>query len=297
MEMNEIIAEVVELINQEPRYYAELIRIMMAEHGYSWSYWSEKIAKALWILLTEGKIEKRQFTNGELITSTIWQPYSFYFPSDEPPIGWDEYIKRADKKLRRIGRLAEIGLKNAEMFEKLVYEVVKEIYPDAKKTDFKSPLPDIFVPSQNIIVEATTRFEFPITKNYIEWKYYHLAKPFEYAYHLDRPLKMLIVGPIVSREAWKFVRKEQFEPGKGIYSAYAYRIPAVKIVQFPKTNKSHAGWPLFRKYAYYKRWLEELHRKVYVISYREAKRKLYQALLNAFRHWEIQEKVLISSKP
>lgn len=298
MELNEVIARVIELVNQEPRYYAELIRIFMKEQGYSWSYWSKLIGEALWVLVEDGRLERRQFTNGELITSTVWQPYSFFFPTDEPPLGWDEYLKRAEKKLQRIGRIAEIGLKNAEMFENLVYRVVKSYYRDAKKTPFKSPLPDIYVPSRNLIVEATTRFEFPITVNYLKWKYYHLAKPFEYAYfNEDLPLKMLVVAPIVSKEAWDFVSKGQFEPGSGIYQAYAHRIPAIKVIQFPKTSKAHAGWPLFKKYAYYKKWLEELHRKVYVLDYKEAKRRLSLAIENALKHWERLEEVLISSKP
>jgi len=304
MELHDVIARIMELVNQEPRYYAELVRHFISEEGYSWSYWAEKVGQALWILLEEGKIEKVNLKAGELVTSTIWKPYSLYYPTKEPPIGWDKYNKKASKKLLRIGRLSQIGMENAEIYERLVYEAVKALYPDAEKTDFKSPLPDIYVPSLNLIVEATTRFEFPITRNYLLWKYYHLARPFNPDKYYDeaylneeKPLKMLVVGPIISKEAWDFVKKGQFDPESGIPQAFQTRVPAIKVIQFPKTSKAHAGWPVFRKYRYYVSWLEEYHRKVYLMPpYKEAKRRLINALRNAIENWKEQEQVLISSK-
>ncbi len=303
MELSEVIAKTVEWINQEPRYYRELVRLLMEETGYSFSHAQELIGQAIWVLTEDDRIQKIDLATGKLTTSTVWTPYSLYIPVKEPPVGWKKYEKLIEKKTYRLKRIAQIGLKNAKDFEELVYRVVKSIYGDAIKTPFTSSYPDVYVPSRKIVVEATTRFEYPITENYLKWKYFHVAVPVEEngktrwktlppdKYDPENPIKMLVVAPAVGPSAWKFI-KNQTKPG--VFDiARLSGMPLIKVIQFPKTSKSHAGWPLFRKYAYYRKWLEELHRKVYLISYRNARRRLKKAIENAFRNWEEQEEILL----
>lgn len=304
METHEVIARIMELVNQEPRYFRELVRIFRDEEGYTFNYWVERVAEAVTVAILDGRLQRTRVTNGKLFTSTVWTPYSIYTPVDEPPMGWEEYEKRAEDKLRKLSRISDIGYKNAELFEKLVYNVVKKFYPHAVRSPFKSPLPDIYVPGENLIVEATTRFEYPVTRNYVLWKYYHLGvpnqglmtdRPYDEPYFSEKPLKMLIVAPIVGKSAWDFLKKQR-DPKEGIPQAVESGMNVIKIIQFPKTDRSHAGWPLFRTYAYYKKWLEEFHRKVYLLSYRDAEKRLTQAIRNAVNNWKQQEEVLISSR-
>jgi len=303
MELSEVIARTVEWINTEPRYYRELVRLLMDETGLSFSRAQELIGQAIWVLTEEERIEKINLATGKLTTSTVWTPYSLYIPKAEPPVGWEKYEKLMERKTYRLRRIAQVGLQNARDFEELVYKVVRSIYPDAIKTPFTSSYPDIYVPSRKIVVEATTRFEYPVTENYLKWKYFHVAVPVEEngktrwktlppdEYDPKDPLKMLVVAPAVGPSAWKFV-KNQTKPG-ALDLAYQTGMPLIKVIQFPKTSPAHAGWPLFKKYAYYKKWLEELHRKVYLISHRDAQRRLKKAIENAFASWEEQEEVLL----
>jgi len=229
----------IDMINSEPRYITELVRLYNKLHTPTDDV-KDTIYNAVSYLIEEQGYE---YISYDLEGGSInWSGYKLLYNPNHPS---ELYKKKIDKKLNKIKKLSEIGKKNAEMYENAIYRAIKEKYIDARKSAFNSTNPDIIIPSIKTLVEPSARFENPIDADYIINK---IAK------HKNKykDYKIIFISPNITNAGLNEINMNKTMP--------------CKWYKYPKGLESKAGFPVFPKYKYYTKTLEEVGRKGYLIN-------------------------------
>ena len=257
------------MINTEPRYISELVRAYAKKKRIDIEEAKEIIYPTISYIL-----EQKPYEYVELWTdvgSIAWNNYKIIYSTD--PIVPDLYEKILNKKVKKVKRISEIGKLNAKMYENAVYTACKKLYNDAKKTDFNDGAnPDVIIPSQKVLVEASARYENPINYHYVWWKLSRWNGTFsDYK-------AVIFISPNITGKALKFIKNpKEFEPHIELKATW---------IQYPTKDKSHEGFPLFRKYKYYQKYFREVYRKVCLLSSKQMVEDLIPQIKKAINEVE-----------
>lgn len=264
--MDNLIQWCIDKINQEPRYINELIRLYAKETRQHPDDVLEEVRKAISFLIKSKGFKFAEYWTG--IGSIVWNNYKIIYNPEHPA---EDYEKRLNKKVKKIKRISEIGKLNAKMYENAVYTAAKKIYPDAEKSDFNSTMPDVIIKSKKLIFEASARFENPMDYEYVygklnRWRAYY-----------DNDYLIVFISPNITKPALELINKSQKMANWELDKELILR---AQWIQYPKRDKTHEGFPIFRKYKYYVKYLRDVGRKVDLLSSKQMVEDLIPLLKN-----------------
>jgi len=256
----------IDKINQEPRYINELIRLYAKETRKHPEEVEEAVLKAIAFVTKAKGFETVEYWTD--IGSIVWNNYKIIY---NPNHMAEDYKKRLEKKIKKIKRISEIGKLNAKMYENAVYRAVKKIYPDAEQSDFNSVMPDVIVRSKKLIFEASARFENPIDYDYV------FRKLNRWRAYFDKEYLIVFISPNITKSALDLINKSQKMTDWELDKELILR---AKWIQYPKKSKSHEGFPIFRRYKYYVKYMRDVGRKITLLSSKQMVEDLIPILKN-----------------
>jgi len=250
---HDVIKWIFDHVREEPMYVYEIVRKYAREKHLKPEQVKQDVLDSIGYLLEEGRLESVTVWTDP--GSEIWKDYRILFDPYHP--NWNRYKYKIYRKMERVSKVSTVGKQNAEMFEKAVYQAVKRVFPDAKKTAFNSDRPDVIVPSKKILFEASARFENPINQDYVKrkmlrWRTYYGPDWF-----------IVFISPNITKEAMHIIRRSQRVTE---HTLDQEKLMRSTWLQYPKKE----GFPIFSSFKYYADVIRKLGRKVALLNYHEA---------------------------